>query len=214
MAFPVNILSAEWREVKQVVGHKKAVQAPSIRGVRVEQVISLLVEDTQARMLALEWLFHRLVVVDDWFYNCLIQAHIEVPVEVRAERGVPRKVPTHSLLVLFDLGDRSTRNQHQGGVGGIQVSQRRGKVVGEEAAARASGLVLRAKHEMIDDQLLAALKELCQGGFAIGVFERVFLVDLHHREIVPKLIVEGCIGPNGSFLLLEKLLASSQPLIA
>ena len=62
MAFPVNILSAEWREVKQVVGHKKAVQAPSIRGVRVEQVISLLVEDTQARMLALEWLFHRLVL--------------------------------------------------------------------------------------------------------------------------------------------------------
>jgi len=63
-------------------------------------------------------------VVDNWRLNCLIQADVEVPVEVRAKRRKPRKVPTHSLLVLLDLCNGSTRNKHQGSVRSIQVGNR------------------------------------------------------------------------------------------
>jgi hypothetical protein len=83
-----------------------------------------------------------------------------------------------------------------------------------KAASRTSSFVAGAKHEMIDDQLLAALEEVCQCVFALEVLEGVFLIDLHHGEVVSKLGIEGILSPRSSFLLHEKFLASSQPLLA
>jgi hypothetical protein len=62
MSLPWNLLSSQRSEVKQAVRHKDAVQAPSIRRVRMEQIVSFLVEDTQARVLALKRFLHRLVL--------------------------------------------------------------------------------------------------------------------------------------------------------
>jgi len=153
-------------------------------------------------------------IVDDWFGDSLIQTHVVVPVKVGSEGGIPWEIPSHSFLVLFDFGNGSTRDKHQSGVSTVQVRRRRRKVVCGKAATMASRLVIRSKHEMIDDQLLAALKKICEREFAAGVFEGVIFIDLHHRKVVPELLFEFGVCPGSGLFLHEKVFASSQPLLA
>ena len=60
---------------------------------------------------------------------------MEIEVVIRAKRRIPWKGPTHPLLELLDLGDGGSRDEHQGGVLLVQVTERRGEIVRKEGTA-------------------------------------------------------------------------------
>lgn len=64
----------------------------------------------------------------------------------------------------------------------MQMLQRRRQIISEKAAACASSLFTRSKHEVVDDQLLAAFEQVCQFDLAFRAFEDVFFGDSDHGE--------------------------------
>jgi hypothetical protein len=86
-------------------------------------------------------------------------------------------------------------------------------VVGEEGATGAALAQIPSPHEMIDDQLAAAVEELGERPFALGRIENVLLLDLHPRQ-------RASLGSNeiahaGECLLaLEMRLACGKPLVS
>jgi hypothetical protein len=51
------------------------------------------------------------------------------------------------------------------------------EVVGPERADATAGLVLRVEHEVVDEELAAAVEQLGQRLLAVGAVEHVFLLD-------------------------------------
>src|SRR5262249_59431882 len=95
--------------------------------------------------------------------------HPEVGVEVVGNR-VPRNLPAHPRLPALDLRLRRARDEGEGRVAGIQMSEV-GDLVGEEGAAPAATLrpVGHAglEEEAVDDQLTAPLEQIEQARLSI-----------------------------------------------
>src|SRR5436305_5202170 len=75
--------------------------------------------------------------------------------------------------------------------------------VGNRRAGRASGGVIRAEHEMIDEQLRTPVEQLSERLVARTGLKAIVLVDLHPRERLP---------PPGNFVALpgQRLLGFEQ----
>ncbi|NYJ15087.1 hypothetical protein GGI64_006192 [Rhizobium leguminosarum] len=58
-------------------------------------------------------------------------------------------------------------------------------MIGQEGAAGAAGIPIRAEHEMIDQKLAAAVKEIGERLLSLGRVEDVILIDLHPGQRQP-----------------------------
>ena len=86
-------------------------------------------------------------------------------------------------------------------------------VIGKKRTARAAFAPVRAEHEMVCDQLTAAVEQLRQRTAALRTFEHIRLVDEHPGELTPR--GTDLIAQVGQFpLFLQKSLARGQPLVA
>ena len=107
------------------------------------------------------------------------QRHGEIPVEVAVERGGPGEDPAHALPEGLQLGQRGAGDgpEHH-----VMVGEMDGKTVeavSDRRAGRAAGRVVGAEHEMVDEQLRAALEQMREGGAAFLGVEAILLVDLY-----------------------------------
>jgi len=92
----------------------------------------------------------------------------------------------------------------------VQVG-RVAEVVDHERAHVAALVPFRVEHEVVDDELAAALEQVEQSHAAVRAFEAVRLLDLDHRQ--PPTFDAQLVSRSGSrFLLGQQLLASHQPL--
>src|SRR5579872_1334790 len=69
----------------------------------------------------------------------------------------------------------------------LQVTVDAVEIVGPKRAGWASRLVVRSKHEMIDDQLGLSRKKISQCRFAVGRVEDISLLHALPRQLTPLL---------------------------
>src|SRR5215469_15147260 len=113
-----------------------------------------------------------------------VQGNVEVVVEIVAERRQPRKGPSHSLLKRFDLLERRTRDNREGGVSRGQMDNTPGDIVHEVRTAFAAFLPLGVEHEVVDDELSVPPKEVAQSRWSARTLEDVIFCNLDDRELV------------------------------
>ena len=122
------------------------------------------------------------------------------------------KTLAHPIPVGKQLLERSARGADQGDVARLQVDDLRVERVGDRGADGAAGLIGRAEHEVVDEQLRAPVEELGQGLGAVGGLEAVLLLDRHPGELPPfagKLVVAA----RELLLLLEQCVALGLPFL-
>ncbi len=74
----------------------------------------------------------------------------------------------------------------------------------------AAALGIGAKHEVVNDELVLAVKEVEESDWAVGALELVLLVDFDHGELA-ELSGEGVLGAGEGFLLLKEGFPGCQP---
>lgn len=85
---------------------------------------------------------------------------LEVIVELGFVGRNPWELPAHSFLKGFDFGNRRPGNSGKGDVALRQMHKCAVRVIHVEGATGAALLPLRAKHEVIHDQLASAVEEV------------------------------------------------------
>ncbi len=144
----------------------------------------------------------------------LVHRHMEVVVEARAVRRVPRERPTAPRLVALDLRERGARDHRERRVARGQVPQETlGDLVGAGGAARAAVVPARVEHEVDEDQLAPALEHVEQVRLPLRALEDVLLVDLDHRE-PPPFGAQGIALPGKGLFLHEQRLAGGFPFVS
>jgi len=124
---------------------------------------------------------------------------VEVEVEVAPERRHPGERPAQPLLVGLQLLDGRTGDADQRHVAVVQVDDSGVEVIGQTRATRASRLVRRAEHQVVDEELRASIEQL---GERLLPFLGVEGVLLLHRDpgqlhsLLRQLLVDA-----GQFLL-------------
>jgi hypothetical protein len=111
---------------------------------------------------------------------------------------------------VLELLERRARDEHERRVAGVQVCGMR-EVVDDERAAGAAGVLVRAEHEVVEEQLPPAVEEVGEPLLAVRSVEDVLLVDLHARQPSP-LGRECVLRLHRRLLPCEQLLTRSLPL--
>lgn len=113
--------------------------------------------------------------------NLRVLRDVEVVVEVAAIGTEPRERPTHAFLVGSNLLNGGAGDADEGRVTRVKVFQGN-DVVGTQGAGRASRVPFRSKHEMLHDELAAAVEEVRKAHTDLfaGVIEAGECVRLGH----------------------------------
>jgi hypothetical protein len=124
---------------------------------------------------------------------------IEVVVEPAVFGGGPGEAPAHALPIGQQLRQRRARHRPQHHVVVGQVFDEAVEAVRDHRARRAAGGIVGAEHEVVDQQLQAALEQFLQRGVAgLGV-EAVGLVDAYPRQRLA--LPCQCVAAPGQCLL-------------
>ena len=166
-----------------------------------------------------------------------VQRHVEVIVEGRAVARVPGEGPADLALPGVKLGEGSARDDGESRVARGEVAEigdmlaweEKGKSVSrgrwlrggsagfertDKRASVASALGVRAKHEVVDDELVFAVEEVLERQCrSLRTLELVLLVDEDHGELAD-LRAQSILGPRKLLLLLEERLAGGNPLLS
>src|SRR5262249_6239587 len=134
----------------------------------------------------------------------------EIAIEVAAAARDPVDAPAHSLSIGEELLERRSGREQQRRVSGLQVDDLWRECVGDRRADSASRRVGRAEHEVVDEQLRAAVEELGEGLLAVLSVERVVLLHLHPGEL-PALARELVAAARELLLLLQEFVALCLP---
>src|SRR5208282_5094134 len=132
------------------------------------------------------------------------EGHIVVVVEAVAERRDPFEGPSHALLESLDLWQWRARDRQKTDIALPQVRVDAIGIVGPVGAALAPFVPAGAEHEVIDRELVPAVKQLRHGLPAAGCFENILFGDPLPRQ-VPAPLAEPVAQP-GEFLFLGKQL--------
>src|SRR5450755_3590385 len=204
-----GLVATEWRAVEPLVHAPEAVQPARVRRVGVVDDAILERERAHARPLAPVRLPVRSddagcevvepgtvrtgraevrraeVGLDRSRIPLLLGVRrVEVVVEVAVEGGRPGEAPAHPPLVCLQLRERGSRHRAERDVVIREVDDGAVEAVRDRRAARAPCCVVRAEHEVIDEQLRASGEEIREGRCAgVGV-EAVFLVDSNPGQLL------------------------------
>src|SRR6185295_5699685 len=110
--------------------------------------------------------------------------------------------PAHALAESFDVGKRCPRNPRVAHIVMLEMRQGAIDMVGLERAADTALALVGAPHEMLDDELAAAVEEIGKRNLSFRRIEDVILLDLDPRQGEPRLV--ELIAPAREFLLLGK----------
>jgi len=135
-----------------------------------------------------------------------------VEVEVALERGDPMEAPAHSLLVRGELGERRARHRDHRDVARLEVDDVCVEAVRPERAVRAAFVPGRIEHEVVDEELAAAVEEAGERLLAVGAVENVFLVDGLPWEVTA-LPAQVVAEPCELLLLDQQRLAGVDPFV-
>ena len=136
----------------------------------------------------------------------------EVAVEVAAAARDPVDAPAHPLPVGEELLERRAGGEQQRGVPGLQVGDLGIERVRDRGADRAACLVGRPEHEVVDEQLGAAVEEIGERLRAVLGLEPVVLLDRDPRQLAP--LPGQLVAAAGELLLLlQQLVALRLPLL-
>src|SRR5262245_15462968 len=111
-----------------------------------------------------------------------IERNVEVVVERGSGRGDPGEGPSHAMFERFDLVQWRAGNGGEGGISCGEMHDRASEVVGEVRAVLAALLPARIEHEVVDDELPMASKEIAQRRLPLQAVEHVLVFDLDHRK--------------------------------
>ena len=116
-------------------------------------------------------------------------------------------------LVRLQLLERGLRHEEHRHVVRVQVRDEGVDGVRDRRVDRAAGLVARAEHEVVDEQLAAAVEELRQRARAVVGVEAVVLLDADPRQLA-SLARQLVAQPRVLLLADEQLLARGRPLLS
>ena len=140
-------------------------------------------EDAGSRSF-IGWKFGPLVVVINLaagFFSRR-ERNVIVVIEIAAERRHPLEFPAHAFLKRFDLGDRRVRDGDERGVAIGEMNRHPVKVIADVRATGAAGFPAGTEHEVIDDQLAAAVEQIGERYLAVGTFEDVGFFNFFPRQ--------------------------------
>ena len=84
--------------------------------------------------------------------------HVIVEIEITSVGRHPREAPAHAFLVGVYLGQRSARNGCKCHIAMIEMDRNTIEIVGPEGARLAPFLLIGTKHEMVHNELAAAVE--------------------------------------------------------
>src|SRR5208283_4623419 len=128
---------------------------------------------------------------------------VEIEVEVAAKRGGPGKRPPHPPLIRLQLRERRPRHRRKRDVAVRQMDGEAVEPVSDHRAGRTPRRVVGPEHEVVDEELRAPSKEVCQRGAPLVGVESILLVDPNPRQFLPpprQLVA----APRQLLLLLEQ----------
>jgi hypothetical protein len=93
-------------------------------------------------------------------------------------------------LIIVELWQRGDRRGDEGNAAAVQVGNDRIEVIGDQGASGAALAFLGepsaiAEHEVIDEQLRAPSKQVCQRCAPLMGLESILLVDPNPRQLLP-----------------------------
>ncbi len=138
---------------------------------------------------------------------------IEVEVEFAVARRRPRKRPSHPALERLQLGERRERYGHERDVMVRQVDGEAVEAVGDRRARRTARRVIRPEHEVIDEELRAPPKEICERGLPFVRFEAVLLFHADPRQVLAPLCEFIALARQRLFRI-EQVEPGGKPLLA
>lgn len=142
-------LAAQRSQVQKVIRPQEDLAATVGQGVRVVDVFSFLDEDAVAK-----------VAIAGLPGDRLSGGLRLLPGVMERSGAVERERPAHPLLELVDLVWRGGGHGGKRGIPTPEVLEMRRRVVHNQRAAVTALLIVRAQHEVVQDELLAAVEEV------------------------------------------------------
>src|SRR5207247_8399813 len=96
----------------------------------------------------------------------------------------PPEGPPHPRLVGLDLVDRRLRHGHRLDVVILEMDDEAVEAVRDRRTRRTAGRVLRAEHEVVDEQLRPPSEQIGERSAAFVRLEAVVLLDADPRELL------------------------------
>ena len=199
-------------EIEEVIRTNENIQAPRVTRIGVKDFSRRVPgEDTGSRSFFAGKIALGVVVFDVPADSRLRrERYVIVEVEIAAEGRDPLKLPTHALLEGFNLDQRRTRNHHEHRIAIGEVDGCAVEMVRQVGAAWTPCLPAGTEHEVIHDELTAAVEQIDQGHFSVRGIEFVPLLHLFPRQSAP--LAAQRIAQASKFLLfVQKLFARRKP---
>src|ERR1700719_1674692 len=170
-----GLIAALRRKIEEHVSAKASFIATRISRIGMKDGAGFILVEHARAVKVFELVLSHLEVVIDLALREFLRSerYVVVVVEIVAIRRYPVKAPFHALLVSLDLVQRRARDRHEGDIVMLQMHVRAVNVIGQERAPDTSNLFAGAEHEVIDDQLTAAVEELSERLLAVRRVEYV-----------------------------------------
>ncbi|MNO57938.1 hypothetical protein D3C76_484860 [compost metagenome] len=175
------------RQVEVVVGTDQQIQAAGISRISMENLAGLIaIEHAESGQFFLGAIGF-FVVIGGLAGGDVFGAggHTEVIVEITAFGRHPVEFPAHAPPERLEFSERCMGHRHHRDVMVRQVLVGPVDVVGQERATGTAFIPAFGEHEMVNDQLAAAIEQVGEFQFAIGSLEVVVLVDFHPGQGAP-----------------------------
>src|SRR5437868_10082665 len=207
-----RLVAPPGHEVEILIGGIHHIDSAPEAGIGMEYVIALLVEHADPRQVRARGLLPGVVVVDLAAGELVgRERHAEVVVEAGAAGRYPLEGPAEPPRISLQLGQRRARDRDHRDVAVGEVLDDAVEVVGPERARLAAGLPVGAEHEVVDDELAAAVEQVGEARLAARAGELVVLGDLDPGQVAAR--GGEPLALVGELLLAgEQLLAGLEPL--
>src|SRR5262249_41620762 len=138
--------------------------------------------------------------------------YVIVKVEIAPVGRHPLEVPAHTLLERQQLSQRRSRHGDQRDIAGVQMHDNAVEVVSLERTTLAALGPAGSEHEVIDDQLTPAVKEVSQRLSSARAVENILFLDFFPGQLAT--LPAQVIAEPGKFLLFfGEFLTSSNPFV-
>ena len=207
------LVAALGHNIQVVIVDVEEFVAAYVAGIGVENAAALIpVEDAMPfpirRPGILDCEIEESLACFDFFGR---EGRLEVKIEIGFSRGHPLETPAHAFLVGGELLVRGARYRNHVDVAMLQVNVDAIEAVGAQGAMGATRLVVRAEHEMVDDELAAPLEEIGKRLIAVGTLEHVILCNFHPGKAAA-LFVQLILHLGKLLFLREEFLTRLDPL--